>query len=131
MSTELTVLTLAALWQVVQFVLMAVPANIEAGPRKTMGTRDNIDVNALLRPRTARLMRAFDNHNEGLLLFAIACLMVHLSGQSSGFTALCAYAYLAARVLYVPAYAFAWVPWRSVIWGVGLVATVAMLLAAL
>jgi uncharacterized MAPEG superfamily protein len=42
-----------------------------------------------------------------------------------------AWAYLAARILYVPAYAMGLVPWRSVVWFVGFGATVAMILAAL
>jgi uncharacterized MAPEG superfamily protein len=33
-------------------------------------------------------------------------------------------------VLYVPAYAFGLVPWRSVIWLVGFLATLAMIAAA-
>ena len=40
MTPELTALTLAALLQVVQFVLMAVPANLELGPGKTASARD-------------------------------------------------------------------------------------------
>ena len=38
---------------------------------------------------------------------------------------------LAARILYVPAYAFGWNPWRSAIWAVGFLATLTMLIAAL
>ena len=34
MTTELTVLTLAGLLQVIQFALMAIPANIELGRRQ-------------------------------------------------------------------------------------------------
>ena len=41
------------------------------------------------------------------------------------------FAYLAARILYIPAYALGWSPWRSLIWSVGLLATIVMLLAAL
>lgn len=135
MQHELTALTLAALLQAVQFALMAVPANLELGPGKTMSPRDRprlggelIDLVSL---RTARLFRAFNNHFEALILFTIACLVVHLGDQSSAFTALCAYGYLGARVLYIPAYAFGWTPWRSVFWGAGFAATCAMLVAAL
>ena len=64
-------------------------------------------------------------------MFAIAVVVIALSDQSTVFTQACAWTYLVARVLYVPAYAFDWVPWRSVIWGVGFFATVAMLVAAL
>lgn len=130
MTPELTVLTLAALWQIVQFVLYAVPANRELGPGYTMSARDR-DPSSEMSIRTARLGRAFDNHTEWLVLFAIAVGVIQMSGQNSGFTAACAWAYLIARVLYVPAYAFGWRPWRSAIWAVGCGATLLMLGAAL
>ena len=40
MTPELTALTLAALLQVVQYGLYAVPANLELGPGYTMSARD-------------------------------------------------------------------------------------------
>eukprot|EP00521_Asterionellopsis_glacialis_P004024 CAMPEP_0195278410 /NCGR_PEP_ID=MMETSP0706-20130129/19796_1 /TAXON_ID=33640 /ORGANISM="Asterionellopsis glacialis, Strain CCMP134" /LENGTH=51 /DNA_ID=CAMNT_0040336601 /DNA_START=3 /DNA_END=155 /DNA_ORIENTATION=- len=40
MTPELTALTLAALLQVFQIALMAVPANLELGQGKTLGPRD-------------------------------------------------------------------------------------------
>ncbi|MEM6372767.1 MAG: MAPEG family protein [Pseudomonadota bacterium] len=135
MTPELTALTLAALLQVVQYVLMAVPANLELGPAKTLSPRDRDrlggDLMAQVSPRTARLYRALNNHFEGLILFAIACLVVTLGEKSGTLTATCAYTYLIARIAYIPAYAFGWVPWRSYIWCVGFGATVTMLIAAL
>ena len=135
MTPELTALTLAALLQVVQYVLMAVPANLELGPGKTASPRDPDRLGKPLieqvSPKTGRLFRALENHFEGLILFGIACTVIAVSGQSSGFTATCAYAYLIARVLYVPAYYFGWTPWRSLIWFVGFAATTLILLAAL
>ncbi len=68
---------------------------------------------------------------EGLILFTLAVLVVTLGGQASGLTAACAWIYLIARVLYVPAYLFGWTPWRSVIWGIGATATLIMILASL
>ena len=130
MSAELTVLTLAGLWAAVQFVLFAVPANRELGPGYTMSARDR-EPSRALSPRTARLGRAFDNHMEWLLLFAVAVAVIELSGGGSALTAACAWVYLAARLAYVPAYALGWRPWRSLIWAVGFAATVLMLLAAL
>ena len=44
---------------------------------------------------------------------------------------LAAFAHMAARVAYIPAYAFGWRPWRSAIWFVGFLATLTMLVAAL
>lgn len=130
MTPELTVLTLAALLQIVQFTLYAVPANMELKPGYTMSPRDR-EPSRQLSDRTARLGRAFDNHFQALALFTIAILVLHLSNQTSAFTACCAWAYLTARVLYVPAYAFGWTPGRSLIWSVGLIATTLMLIAAL
>ena len=135
MTPELTVLALAGLLQVVQFVLMAVPANLELGPSKTGSARDRDRLGGSLEDqlstKTARLYRALNNHFEGLILFTLAVVVVTLSGQSTGFTAACASAYLAARVLYIPAYYFGLNPWRSAIWFVGFAATILMLLAAL
>lgn len=135
MTPELTALTLAALLQVVQFVLMAVPANIELGQGKTLSPRDRDRLGGsmedMLSTRTARLYRAMNNHFEGLILFGIACVVVTLANKSGTFTTTCAYAYLIARIAYVPAYAFGLSPWRSYIWFVGFGATVLMLIAAL
>ncbi|PZX18229.1 putative MAPEG superfamily protein [Palleronia aestuarii] len=130
MTHELTALVLAALLQYVQFALYALPANRELGPGYTMSARDR-DPSRALSERTARLGRAFDNHFEGLILFSIAALVISVSGQSTGVTAACAWTYLAARILYIPAYAHGWRPGRSIIWGLGFAATLLMLLAAL
>lgn len=130
MTPELTVLTLAALLQIVQFVLYAVPANLELGSGYTMSARDRAP-SRQLSERTSRLGRAMDNHFEGLILFGIAVGVVQMSGQNTSVTAACAWVYLAARVLYIPAYAFGWTPGRTLIWCVGLFATIALLVAAL
>lgn len=128
MSAELTALTLAALLQCAQFMLYSVMANRQVGPRYAMGPRDEP---RQLTGLAGRLQRALSNHFEGLILFGIAVGVVTLSGQSGGLTAACAWVYLAARLLYVPAYAFGWSPGRSIIWGIGWAATVLMLISAL
>jgi len=136
MTPELTVLALAGLLQIVQFLLMAVPANMELGAGKTASPRDPERMGGKtmleqLSPKTGRLARALNNHFEGLILFTLAVVVVTLSDQSTALTAGCAWAYLAARILYVPAYYFGWTPGRSIIWFVGFGATIAMILAAL
>ena len=130
MTPELLALTLAALLQAVQLVLYATPANLEVGVRYTASSRD-APLPKPLSPITARLQRAMNNHFEGLILFTIAVLVVTLSNQSTPITQTAAYTYLAARVLYIPAYAFGWNPWRSAIWFVGFLATLTMLIAAM
>lgn len=130
MTPELTALTLAALLQFVQFAAYAVPANRELGTGYTMSARDGAPTRPMS-DHTARLGRAFDNHFEGLILFGIAVGILQMSGQTTAFTAICAWVYLIARILYIPAYAFGLRPWRSIIWVAGFAATFLMLLAAL
>ncbi|TCO72052.1 MAPEG family protein [Rhodovulum euryhalinum] len=130
MTPELTALALAILLQAVQLILLAIPANMELGANYTAGPRDT-PPDRPLSPRTARLQRALNNHFEALILFTAATALVTLSGQSSLFTAICAFAYLGARILYIPAYALGWSPGRSILWGVGFLATLLMTLAAL
>ncbi|MFC7705234.1 MAPEG family protein [Plastorhodobacter daqingensis] len=130
MTPELTALALAALLQALQFLALAIMANRELGPRYTTGPRDDAPPRPLS-PVAGRLQRALSNHFEGLILFTVAVVVVSLSGQAGGFTAACAWIYLVARALYVPAYAFGWSPWRSVIWGVGFSATLSMIVVAL
>ena len=130
MTPELTALSLAGLLQMVQFILFAVPANLELGTRYTAGPRDRAPERPLS-TLTGRLQRAMNNHFEGLILFTLAVVVVTLSGQTSPVTAACAFAYLGARVLYIPAYALGWRPWRSAIWAVGWFATLGLMLAAL
>lgn len=135
MTPELTILTLAALLQVVQFFLMSVPANIELGPGKTTSPRDRSKLGGSLEDqvsdKTGRLFRAFNNHFEGLILFSIAVFIITFSDQGNAITALLCAIYLVARILYIPAYYFGWRPWRSYIWFAGFMATVGLLVAAL
>lgn len=130
MTPELTALTLAALLQAAQYILYAIPANLELGTRYTGGSRDFAPERPMSK-RTARLGRAMSNHFEALILFGIAVMVITVTNQSTPFTAACAFTYLAARILYVPAYAYGLNPWRSAIWFVGFFATIAMLIAAL
>ena len=128
MPVEIQVLGYAALLQFVQFVLMAVPVNLQLGVAYTGGNRDE-QKQATGVP--GRLKRALDNHFEGLIMFTIAVLVVVLGNASTPLTQVCAWVYLAARVLYVPAYASGVFLVRSLIWGVGFIATAIMLIAAL
>ncbi|SNT72653.1 Uncharacterized conserved protein, MAPEG superfamily [Paracoccus seriniphilus] len=128
MSPELTVLALAGLLQTAQFAAYSVAANRQIGTRIAMGPRDDAPS---LTGYAGRLQRALNNHFEGLILFTLAVVVVTLGDKGSGMTAALAWIYLISRVIYVPAYAFGWVPWRSVIWGIGFAATNLMILAAL
>ena len=130
MTPELTVLALAVLLQAGQLAAFSVRANLDVGPGYAMSARDR-DPSRPLSPLGGRLQRALTNHFEALILFTAAVVLVEISAATSGFTAACAWVYLLARVLYVPAYALGWVPWRSLIWAAGFLATLLMVLAAL
>lgn len=130
MTPELTALALAGLLQAVLFALYATPANLELGTRYTSSPRDTPPPKAMSRT-TARMGRALQNGFEALITFAIAVVVVTLGGQASPLTAVCAWVFLASRVLYIPAYWFGWVPWRSAIWGLGYGASLVMIGAAL
>lgn len=128
MPVEIKVLGYAALLQFVQYVVMAVPVNFQLGVAYTGGNRDE-QKQATGVP--GRLKRALENHFEGLALFTIAVLVVVLGEASSALTEKCAWIYLGSRILYVPAYAWGVFLVRSLIWGVGFIATAVMLIAAL
>ena len=128
MPVELKILGYAALLQIVQLIVMAIPVNLQLGVAYTGGSRD-VPQQAV--GVAGRLKRALENHFEGLILFTIAVLVVVLGEASSVLTERCAWAYFWARVLYVPAYASGIYLVRSLIWSVGFIATAIMLIAAL
>jgi uncharacterized MAPEG superfamily protein len=125
---EVQVLGLAALLWVIQLVVASVAANRQIGPDYLMGPRDEAKP---LTGRPARLKRALDNHFEGLVIFTVAVVLVALGDKAGAPTAFAAWIYLAARVVYIPAYALGWTPWRSIIWTVGFLATLVILLVGL
>lgn len=130
MTAELTALALAGLLQAVLFTLFAVPANLELGTGYTTSPRDR-PPSRQMSETTARMQRALNNSFEALITFTIAVVVVTLGNQSSPLTEACAWTFLAARVLYIPAYRYGWKPWRSAIWGLGYLASLVMIVAAL
>ena len=128
MSTETTVLGLSALLQVAQIGLAGYAMHLDDKDNWNVGPRDTTPD---FSPLTGRLRRAVANHFEALAFFIIAVVMLSVEGHSNTLTAFCAWLYLAARILYVPAYAFGWTPWRSVIWVFGFAPTLVMILYAL
>lgn len=127
MTPELAALAAVAVLQVIMVMVAQKSLTADIGVEGNLGPRDG---NLALSPRTLRLRRAVENHVENIGLFIIAVVVVVLAEKASAFTALCAWIYVAARALYLPAYAFGWVPWRSVLWMIGLGATLALLAAA-
>ncbi|MDF3607808.1 MAPEG family protein [Paracoccus sp. DMF-8] len=128
MSAETTALGLAALLQAVQIGLAGYAMHRDMGDEWNVGPRDTTPE---FSPLTGRLRRAVANHFESLALFTIAVVMISIEDRSTALTVLCAWLYLAARILYVPAYALGWSPWRSVIWAAGFLPTMIMIIYAI
>jgi len=128
MPIEITMLAWAGLLAVVQVlipVLFATPAwglNYLAGPRDEGRKLDGVG---------GRAARADVNMITAIALFAPAALAVTLTQQASPTTALAAQTFFWARLVYLPIY-MAGVPWlRTLVWLVGLAATVALYIALL
>ncbi|MEM6489568.1 MAG: MAPEG family protein [Pseudomonadota bacterium] len=127
---EIQILALSGLLAAGQLIVFSALANRELPQSWLIGPRDD-PMPTPLSPLCARMQRAFNNQMEGLVLFAVAAVSVVLLRESSTITGVSAIVYLAARVIYVPAYCLG-VPWvRSIVWMVGFAATVVMLGAAL
>lgn len=115
MTPELTALALAGLLHIAQFAVASYMANVDVGPGYTTSPRDR-PPSLEMRRTTARLLRAYDNSCAMIGLYAGAVAVVAISGQSNAWTAFLAFAYVALRAVYAPAYALGWQPWRSFIW---------------
>ncbi len=129
MSTELTVLGLTLMLALMQIVLPALLRHGETGIAYNAGPRDEPGppVGAV----TGRLRRAQANLFETLPLFATAVLIAHVAGREGTLTLWGVWLYLAARIAYVPLYAFGVAYVRSAAWLVSLAGLCLLLLAIL
>ena len=129
MTPELAALSATALIHFATVVAAQRCLTRDVGTSGNVGTREGVEDQ--LSTTTLRLRRATANFTENIGPFIIAVLVVVLAGKTSTVTAVLAWLFVLTRALYVPAYGLAWVPWRSVIWSVGALATVALLVLGL
>ena len=125
MPAELTVLALAGILLLVHIFTAAHFKTKQYGVEWNTGARDE-DLPPLgFLP--ARLERAQDNFLETLPLAIIALFGVVLADKTNAQTAIAAWVWLGARVLYLPLY-WAGIPLvRTLVWGVGLLALIYVL----
>ncbi len=76
-------------------------------------------------PYADRLKRAFSNFMETYVFFAILMVALTLAHKSSMVSVAGAWIYLAARIVYIPLYAFGVKGVRSLVWAVSLAGIVA------
>lgn len=119
MTYELWVLVWAAILGLVQVGLPPIAAMSRKGYAKwNAGPRDtDFDTG----PMAGRLNRAFANFMETFAFFAVIVLALAFLGKSSQVSIWGAQVYLAARIVYIPLYAFGVVGVRSLAWIVSLI----------
>jgi len=125
MRPELIVLALGAVLLLVHILLAGRYKTQQYGTNWNMGARDEDlpPLNAV----AGRLARAQGNFQETFPLAIVALLGVVVAGKASDLTAIAAWVWLVARVIYLPLY-WAGVPkWRTLVWGVGTLALLAVL----
>ena len=129
MTPELSALAWAAILGIVHILAPAFFRTQQYGIAWNASARD-----AAMEPPTpiaGRLARAQANFYESFPLFAAAVLIIYVADLESAGTGIAAWAWLAARVAYLPIYASG-VPYvRGIVWIVSLLALVTLLLRPL
>ena len=78
-----------------------------------------------------RTERAFNNSVTALVLFAVPILVLAVRDGFSGESLLAAQVFIAARIVYIPAYIFGIIGLRTGVWLVGFLATLLLYFLAL
>jgi len=118
MTQELWVLVLAAIWGLLQVLIAAASPMTQKGYMQwNAGPRDKpFDFG----PVPARLRRAYQNYLETFPFFAALILAGAVSGHTDALSQWGAWVYLAARLVYFPAYGIG-SKLRSLCFGVSLI----------
>lgn len=128
MTYELWILVFAAILGLVQVVLPPLAAMSRKGYLLwNAGPRDSAFDTG---PTAGRLNRAFANFKETYVFFAVIVVALAFAGKSSELSRWGADIYLAARIFYIPLYAFGVTGVRSLVFIISLVG-ILMCLAAL
>lgn len=127
MAFELQMLAAAVIIGIIHLLWAAAAAQPQRGLKWNTGPRDEPVV---LTGVAGRLERAFANFRETFPFFAVLVIVDYLGGRLGDLTSYGAVAYVVARAVYIPLYAFG-VPYvRSLAWVASMVG-ILMLLAAL
>jgi uncharacterized MAPEG superfamily protein len=89
------------------------------------------DTHRTLEGMLGRTDRALNNSVTALVLFAIPILVMGLRDTFTGQSLLASQVFLAARVVYIPAYIFGIIGLRTGVWLVGFLATLLLYFLAL
>ena len=129
MTTELTVLAWACVLAIVHIWAAIRAKTRQYGTKWNVGARD--EELPPLGSLAGRLARAQANYLETFPLMAAAVLIVSIADLESRWTALGALIWLAARIVYLPLYAFGVPLLRTLVWTASLVGLLMVLWPAL
>lgn len=126
MTDELWILFAAVVLGIVHVSVDSFTFKAQAGNQYTVGPRDEQRERAGV---AGRVHRAARNYTENFALFAAIILMLHVSGESSRLSLYGAYTWIAARSLYLIAYASG-IPWtRTICWQAAMIGLIMMMVA--
>ena len=132
MTTELAVLAWACLLAILHLWLPIRAKTRQFGLKWNMGPRDEApEAPAAPSPVAGRLERAQANYYESFPLIAAAILIVSVADLETRWTAIGAILWLAARVAYLPLYAFGVPVLRSLVWTASVIGLLMVLWPAL
>jgi uncharacterized MAPEG superfamily protein len=123
-SIEIRLLCWAVVLGLAQLVIATTLALKDQGLAYNMSPRDEASPVTRL---TARMLRAFRNFKETFVFFAVAVLVVALTGKNNASSALGAQLYFWARLVYVPVYAAGIPVLRTAVWAVSIIGIVTIL----
>lgn len=126
--TEIQALVAYGLLVLLTVLWQATGALGQLGLRYLMSSRDE---GRTVTGMSARIERALNNSITALVMFAPAALLIITTQQSTAESRLAATAFVIARLVYLPAYAFGVMGIRTLAWSVGFVATISLYLLAL
>jgi uncharacterized MAPEG superfamily protein len=126
--TELTILALYGLLVIVTLIAQATGTMTQLGMGYLLSSRDE---HRTVKGISGRLDRALNNSITAMVLFAPAVLILFVLQATNNQTLLAAQAFLIARIVYLPAYAFGITGLRSLAWMVGIAATALLYFNAL
>ncbi len=129
LSTELTMLALAVVLGLFQLMIAARSGNSQRGLAWNVGARDAPP--PPVGKVAGRLERASRNFMETFAFFAVAIVLCALAGRHNWATVWGAQVYLAARIVYLPLYAFGVPGVRTLVWLIATLAIILLLVALL
>ncbi|MGF7158922.1 putative MAPEG superfamily protein [Rhodoligotrophos appendicifer] len=130
MSTELVMLAWAVILGIAQIAFSAGLVAQRLGFVWAAGDRDDPRPDAL-KGVSGRLRRAQNNFLETFVFFAVAVLMVEVTGRHSPATLWGAQLYFWSRLIYVPLYALGTPYIRTLVWGISIVGLLMVLYGAM